>query len=139
MYLRIILLLFWSRSASGCVLTVHPFSSQLRHSAMLKLLWTSRDNISMKLSLAGLRSSLEPISDMLSEQYSDRLYSASPLAQQSVEVVQVEQWVEVASNSAGRVALERAGERVAPCEAYLPAARPSLTVPRSMGLLMTAW
>ena len=68
---------------------------------MLKLLWTLRDNISMKLSLAGLRSSLEPISDMLSEQYSDRLYSASPLAQQSVEVVQVEQWVEVASNSAG--------------------------------------
>ena len=53
----------------------------------------------MKLSLAGLRSSLEPISDMLSEQYSDRLYSASPLAQQSVEVVQ--QWVELASNSAG--------------------------------------
>ena len=71
---------------------------------MLKLLWTLRDNISMKLSLAGLRSSLEPISDMLSEQYSDRLYSASPLAQQSVEVVQ--QWVEVASNSAGRVAFE---------------------------------
>ena len=44
---------------------------------------------------------------MLSEQYSDRLYSASPLAQQSVEVVQ--QWVEVASNSAGRVALEAQG------------------------------
>jgi len=79
---------------------------------MLKLLWTSRDNISMKLSLAGLRSSLEPISDMLSEQYSDRLYSASPLAEQSVEVVQ--QWVEVASNSAGRVALEAQGACTVP-------------------------
>jgi len=81
---------------------------------MVKLLWTLRDNISMKLSLAGLRSSLEPISDMLSEQYSDRLYSASPLAQQSVEVVQVQQWVEVASNSAGRVALEAQGACTVP-------------------------
>ena len=81
---------------------------------MLKLLWTLRDNISMKLSHAGLRSSLEPISDMLSEQYSDRLYSASPLAQQSVEVVQVQQWVEVASNSAGRVALEAQGACTVP-------------------------
>jgi len=51
---------------------------------------------------------------MLSEQYSDRLYSASPLAQQSVEVVQVQQWVEVASNSAGRVALEAQGACTVP-------------------------
>ena len=57
---------------------------------MLKLLWTSRDNISMKLSLAGLRSSLEPISDMLSEQYSDRLYCKKYIGQKLPEGIELQ-------------------------------------------------
>ena len=37
----------WLRA--NCAEWLHEFSSQLSHSAMLKLLWTLKDNISMKL------------------------------------------------------------------------------------------